>query len=123
MHYHNGTTGSTEKYDRYSEAQDRQFEHAAFADVKERFASPTNYAEADRLAEAASNAYAAQFSLGEMCFSLTKCRDRAVEKGLSDVVLAVQPLVDKYNELLKVARDAYEAADFECRAFNVREWK
>jgi hypothetical protein len=40
MHFHNGTTGSTEKYDRYSEAQDRQFEHAKFADVKERFGEP-----------------------------------------------------------------------------------
>jgi hypothetical protein len=36
MHFHNGTTGSEQKFDRYSEAQDRQFEHAAFADVKER---------------------------------------------------------------------------------------
>jgi hypothetical protein len=123
MHYHNGTTGSEQKYDRWGEAQDRQFEHAKFADVKERFASPKNYAEADRLAEMVRNAYAAQFSLGEMCFSLTKCRDRAVEKGLSDVVLAVQPLVDKYNELLKVARDAYAEAVSASATFNVKEWQ
>jgi hypothetical protein len=36
MHFHNGTTGSEREFDRYSEAQDRQFEHAKFADVKER---------------------------------------------------------------------------------------
>jgi hypothetical protein len=35
----------------------------------------------------------------------------------------IQPKIDEYQDRLKVARDAYEAADFECRAFNVREWK
>lgn len=37
MIHHNGTSGSEAKTDRWHDAQDRQWEHARFADVKERF--------------------------------------------------------------------------------------
>lgn len=37
MIYHTGTTGSEAKYDRWNEAQDKQFEHAARTSTLERF--------------------------------------------------------------------------------------
>jgi hypothetical protein len=37
MIFHTGTTGSEREFDRYSEAQDQQFDHAKFAERKERF--------------------------------------------------------------------------------------
>ena len=82
-----------------------------------------DYAEADRLAEAASVARIEKERLGGMCWSLMRCRERATEHGYGDVVLAVQPLVDLYQDKLKVATEAYKAAMFESTAFNVRNWQ
>lgn len=77
-------------------------------------------AEADRLADVASDLRAESERIGAMCFSLLRCRERATECGYSDVVLEVQPLVDKYQDKLKVAKDAYVAADYESKSFDVR---
>lgn len=38
MIYHTGATGSEREFDRYSEAQDQQFDHAAKEERKERYA-------------------------------------------------------------------------------------
>jgi hypothetical protein len=97
--------------------RDARIEH------RRRVSPPTDYTEADRLAEVVRQAFAEQYRLGEICFSLQRCRERATDYGYGDVVLLIQPKIDEYQDRLKVARDAYEAADFECRAFNVREWR
>lgn len=121
MIFANGTTGSEHKFDRWTEAQQKQNEYAVREDEKERFDTPPQRSdEGDRLAEVASAARVQAVLLGEMCFSLLRCRERATDHGYSDVVLAVQPLVDLYQDRLKVAKEAYEAADFESRSFDVR---
>ena len=88
-----------------------------------RVSPPNNYAEAaDRLAEVASVAFATKQRLGEICWSLMRCRERATENGYSDVVLALQPLIDKYVDLNHVATETHKAAMFEFNAFNVKGW-
>jgi hypothetical protein len=117
-----GLAAKTPELDRL-EREVSDAERADRIEQRYRVSPPTNYAEADRLAEVASQAFAEKQRLGEICFSLLRCRERATDHGYSDVVLAVQPLVDLYQDKLKVARDAYEAADFECKAFDVRGWR
>lgn len=85
-----------------------------------RVSPPNNYAEADRLAEVASAARVQTVLLGEMCFSLLRCRERATENGYADIVLLIQPKIDEYQDKLKVATDAYKAAEFESKSFDVR---
>lgn len=116
--HHNGTVGSNRKFDEWSSAQDKQHTAERRDDAKERFDEPR--AEGDRLAEVASDLRAESERIGAMCFSLLRCRERATEYGYSDVVLAVQPLVDLYQDKLKVAKDAFVAADCESKSFDVR---
>jgi hypothetical protein len=82
--------------------------------------TPSQQIEADRLGQVASDLRAESERIGAMCFSLQRCRERAAEYGYSDVVLAVQPLVDLYQDKLKIAKDAYKAADYESKLFDVR---
>jgi hypothetical protein len=117
-----GLAAKTPELDRI-ERDVSEAERADRIEQRYRVTAPANWAEADRLAEAASQAFAEQYRLGEICFSLQRCRERATDHGYSDVVLAVQPLVDKYNDLLRVARDAYADAVSASAAFNVREWR
>jgi hypothetical protein len=56
-------------------------------------------------------------SLGAMCFSLLRCRERGTEQARSDVVLAVQPLVEKYQDLHKTAVEKFDSANRELVAF------
>jgi hypothetical protein len=118
--HHNGTTGSEYKYDRYSEAQDRQSDHAARAESISRFGEPLSaawQAEADRLSEITDAARIEKEDLGAMCFSLLRCRERGTEQARSDVVLAVQPLVEKYQDAHKLAVEKFDSANLELVAF------
>jgi len=120
---HTGTTGREAKYDRWTEAQTEQNEHLAKVSQRDRFEplplplSPEWYDERDRLIEISHAARLAKEDLGSLCYSLIQLRDKAVNQARSDVVLAVQPFVDKYQDLLVVAREADKAANRDFVAF------
>jgi hypothetical protein len=120
LSHHNGTTGSERKFDLYGEAQDRQSDRAARAERISRFGEPLSAAwqvEADRLSGITDAARIEKEALGAMCFSLLRCRERGTEQARPDVVLAVQPLVEKYQDAHKLAVEKFDVANRELVAF------
>lgn len=125
-----GLAAKTPELDRI-EREVSEADRDARIEQRRRVSPPTDYAEADRLAEVASQAKQADQEIGELMRQLMRVREYHTDFKAATVTLPqVTRLVSFCNEMLNelgpmkvVARDAYEAADFECRAFNVREWK
>jgi hypothetical protein len=117
-----GLAAKTPELDRI-EREVSEAERADRIEQRYRVVPPTNYAEADRLAEMVRQAFAEQYRLGEICFSLQRCRERATDYGYGDMVLLIQPKIDEYQDRLKVARDAYAEAVSASATFNVKGWQ
>jgi hypothetical protein len=109
---HNGTTGSEYKFDRYSEAQDRQFDHAARADAKERMLplnrSPEMSAAQQRAAELRTKVHLLETWLGHVGVWAATWRNNpldipGVTAGLDDALKAIKSeQVKVHAEQMKV---------------------